>query len=93
MVRGYQKRVIFVKNTGSKLFDEAYFILSERESEKGKKADMIAEANRIIEENAGLGKRGNRGFLRRVAGRILRFALPFLLGAGAATAVCFAIFI
>ena len=90
MVRGYQKRVIFVKNTGSRLFDEAYFVLSERESEKEKKADIIAEANRIIEENAGLCR---RGFVKRLLPGLLRFALPFLVGAGCATAVCLAIFI
>ena len=51
-MRGCQRKVIFLKNTGSDLFDEAYFIIS-REGEKedvGEK-NMIIEANRIIENN------------------------------------------
>lgn len=93
MVRGYQKRVIFVKNTGSRIFDEAYFVLSEREPDKKEKIDMIAEANRIIEENEGLGKRRARGFLCKLPGMLLRIFVPFLLGALCAAAVCTAILI
>lgn len=88
MVRGYQKRVIFVKNTGSRIFDEAYFVLSEREPCKKEKADMIAEANRIIEENEGLCKKR-----RRLPGVFLRLFLPFLAGVLSAVSVCLAIFL
>lgn len=51
MVRGYQKRIIFLRNTDSRLFDEAYFILSENSERRATKADMISEANRILGEN------------------------------------------
>lgn len=87
MVRGYQKRVIFVKNTGSRIFDEAYFVLSEREPCKREKADMIAEANRIIEENEGLCKKRSR-----LPGILLRLFIPFMIGAASAVAVCLAVF-
>ena len=51
MVRGYQKRIIFLRNTDSRLFDEAYFILRENTERRATKADMISEANRILSEN------------------------------------------
>lgn len=57
MVRGCEKRVVFLKNTGSEYFEEAYFVLcscADGISEK----DMIAEANRIIEDAEN--KRDNR---------------------------------
>jgi len=58
-MRGYQKKVIYLKNTGSRHFEEAYFILRE-DSEKGAftNADMIDEANRIIKENFEKERRG-----------------------------------
>ncbi len=93
MVRGYQKRVIFVKNTGSELFDEAYFVLSERGSEKEKKTDMIKEANRIIDENAGLCRGRGKGRLGRAVRTVFCFLLAFILGAGTSLAVCLSIFI
>ena len=58
-MRGYQKRVIYLKNTGSRHFEEAYFILRERDDRctlSG--ADMIDEANRIIRENFVKERRG-----------------------------------
>ena len=50
MLRGCQKKIVFLKNTGSKHFDEAYFVISE-EGEKSTPPDLIKEANRIIDEN------------------------------------------
>ena len=53
-MRGYQRRVIFLKNTGSALFEEAYFVMRSDEMAEGKtEADMVAEASRIIDENFG----------------------------------------
>ena len=50
--RGTQKRMIMLKNTGSEIFEEAYFILKEK-TEKSRigENDMVREANRIIDEN------------------------------------------
>ena len=58
-MRGYQKRVIYLKNMGSKNFEEAYFVLRSdaKESEKAS-AKMIEEANKIIDENFSVRKRG-----------------------------------
>lgn len=60
-MRGYQKRVIYLKNTGSRHFEEAYFILRE-DGGKGAHSgvDMIDEANRIIKENF---EKERRGFI------------------------------
>lgn len=86
LVRGYQKRVIYLKNTGSPLFDEAYFIVSREGEATGlARGDMVYEANRIIDESLdGESVRGPGARLRRV----LSFALPFLLGAVISTVVC-----
>ena len=76
-MRGYQKRVIFLKNTGSHLFDEAYFVLSkECEAAHIGQSDMVLEANRIIEESlkeCAPVQEGRRG-------RFFTLVIPFLLG-------------
>ena len=54
MYKGYQKKMIMLKNTGSELFEEAYFILKDR-AEKSpalSETDMIREANKIVANNA-----------------------------------------
>ena len=74
-MRGYQKRVIYLKNPGSAIFEEAYFVIREDAEEKECCADVIGEANRIIEENAGCGAYEKKE--RRIFSRIL----PFFIGA------------
>ncbi len=50
-MQGYQRKVIHIKNTGSYLFDEAYFVLSrDGEDLHIGEDDMVSEANRIINE-------------------------------------------
>lgn len=72
MVRGYQKRVVFMKNTGSEFFDEAYFVVCDEHMGKSE-ADMINEANRIIDEAEG-------NFHSRRGGRKIGFLLSFVAG-------------
>ena len=75
-MKGYQKRVIYLKNTGSHIFDEAvFFVKGENDLKELGKGDMVNEANRIIEES--LGKLDTQG---RGSGRFLGFFAPFLLG-------------
>ncbi len=50
MVRGCQKKIIYLKNTGSEMFDEAYFIMSDRCSDESEECDMVKEASRILGE-------------------------------------------
>jgi len=91
MVRGCQRKVIFLKNTGSDLFSEAYFIVDEKKScHNPKEGDMIKEANRIIDENLALagGKRRGRGKFSSVCAAAVRHLPAFILGAVLASLVC-----
>ena len=78
-MRGYQKKVIFLKDTGSHLFDEAYFVISRKgEEAKIDQSDMIFEANRIIKEST---KDKESRIIGR-NGKIRRYILlSFLMGA------------
>ena len=79
MLKGAQKRMIVVRTGDSRYFDEAYFVLR-REIGGGRSscADMLSEANRILEES------GISGRSRRRSGRIclLLFLLGAVLGGG-----------
>ena len=89
MLRGCQKKIVFLKNTGSKLFDEAYFVISDNASEdKICDSDMITEANRIIDECIGsCDNLAGRGSFGRALGFLKHVALPFFVGAMASVAV------
>ena len=78
-MRGYQKKVIFLKDTGSHMFDEAYFVVSRQgEAAHIEQSDMVFEANRIIKESL----EGKETRIRREGKRfILGFVVPFFLGA------------
>ena len=81
-MRGYQKRVIYLKNTGCRDFEEAYFVV--RQDADGGEASslrMIEEANRIIDEN--FEKKHN--FLFRNA----RYILAFISGAALSLFITF----
>lgn len=75
-VRGSQKKVIHLKNTGSSLFSEAYFIVSPEGEQSGREiSDMLCEADRIIDQSL------NHECARRERGRkFLGFLIPFFLG-------------
>ena len=52
MVKGCERRIVHLKNTDSKLFEEAFFLLKEEKIEKPpSQGTMVREANRIVEEN------------------------------------------
>ena len=77
-MRGCQRRVVFLKNVKSPIFEEAYFILKNDEStvksSKNATRDMVSEANRIIEENFGRNR-------RMTLHRTLTIIFSFLSGA------------
>ena len=78
-MRGYQRKVIFLKDTGSRLFDEAYFVVSRMgEEAKVEQSDMIFEANRIIKESL---EEKEQRLRKEIKGRIFGFAISFFLGA------------
>ena len=93
MVRGYQRRVVFLKNTGSALFDEAYFLMSERgQNNSPSESEMVKEANRIISENLTSGRAPDR-----VSLKVFRFILKqipaFSVGAILSAVICLFIFL
>mgnify|MGYP003297480354 CR=1 FL=1 len=72
-MRGYQKKVIYLKNTGSSIFEEAYFIVKPEQKKKATTNEMVDEANRILEENYGKEK-------RVFCARTLRYVISFASG-------------
>ena len=74
MVKGAQKRMVVVKINDSEVFEEAYFVL--RHESRGEENDMVAEANRIIEECGG--RKGKRSKYR--IKELIRAAALFLGG-------------
>ncbi len=57
MIKGCKKKIIYLKNTDSDMFDEAYFVLRcESEGSRFADCDMVEEARRIA-EGASLEKR------------------------------------
>ena len=57
MIKGAQKKMIVIKTDDSTVFEEAYFVV--RHSSTATRGDMIAEAERIIDES------GEKGAKRR----------------------------
>ena len=81
-MKGYQKKVIYMKNTGSRHFEEAYFVLkSDIEKSNVSCNEMVDEANRIIEENF---SQGSRGIFRLSRWHIF----SFLVGCAITVAAC-----
>ena len=76
MVKGCKKSIVYVKNTGSDYFKEAYFILNEGGISALGEKDLVSEATRIIEEKYALCSESKKGIKRLIK----RNALPFLLG-------------
>ena len=83
MVRGTEKRVIYLKDPQSKLFEGAFFLLREPSELSGiKDCDIVEEANRILwEGEADHGK--GKLMLPEEKGRekLLFFSLGFALSA------------
>lgn len=70
-----------MKNTGSRHFEEAYFVLrSDAGTDSATTAQMIDEANRIIKEN--FGKKRGGIFSKR------RYVAAFLIGCAVTLALC-----
>ena len=71
MIKGCQKKIIHLKNTGSPYFEEAYFILKD-DSTIPCENDMVKEALRIAEASTSKGK---------VSANVLTKLIPALIGA------------
>lgn len=81
-MRGYQKKVVYLKNIDSTMFEEAYFIIKSdlSEASHGKNQEslnLVKEANRIIEENTDFSHMSN--ISNKSIKNILFFLIGFLL--------------
>ena len=47
MIKGCQKKIVFLKDTESELFEEAYFVLKPTAVKRGEE-DIVLEATRIV---------------------------------------------
>lgn len=82
LIRGCEKRIYYLKNTGSSFFEEAYFVLkNDCTSPETKSLSLAEEADKIISESCFLFAKKQRK--RHAFGR----AALFSLGAAAASAV------
>ena len=81
MIKGINKNMIVVKNTGSKYFEEAHFII--RNGTDARERDIIKEASRIVgtvlTENGKASKPSGR-VLKTVITLLLSFASGAILG-------------
>ena len=81
-MKGTQKKMLLLKNTGSDIFEEAYFILKDRfPAIAASESEMIREANRIVSENLISGYFSGGKGKRRVSS-LQTFFLGLALGAG-----------
>ena len=52
MVKGCERRIVYLKNTDSAIFEEAIFVMKDAKREKPPSGfEMVREANRILSEN------------------------------------------
>lgn len=52
MVKGCERRVVYLKNTDSTVFEEAFFVMKDAKNEPPPSSlEMVREANRILNEN------------------------------------------
>ena len=81
-MRGTQRRVIYLKNTGSDMFDEAYFVIKENAPRTDMSAgenDLIKEADRIINEHIGSKIKKFKGnLLKDISILLTGFAIAFI---------------
>ena len=77
MLKGCQKEMLILQTRDSTLFESAYFILRRQAPPDGR-ADMVAEANRIIGA-VPLRRESNK---RRSLPRVFWFLAGAILGAG-----------
>lgn len=84
-----EKRMIMLKNTGSHLFDEAYFVLSDTAKASGiAQTRLIREANRIVNESFISGYfQPSAKKEKNIAERAKYYLLGFFCGAAACTLI------
>jgi len=88
MLKGCQKKIIFLKDTGSDFFEEAYFVIK-NEYEGMNDIDIISEATKIAN---GICQERNIKLNRRDGLKALFLSVGMLLGA-AISIGCYFLFI
>lgn len=83
MIKGIKKDVVLLKNTGSSVFEEAYFILRDTPDRGG--TDLAEEARRIIASNVLPAERAFSGDGKKKRNRLF-FLLSFAAGVAAGAA-------
>ena len=79
MVRGCQKKMVYIKNTNSEVFKEAYFVLTDKGTDIDlTERDMLKEINRILDECVSEEEKISRGV--KIKTFVKNKALPFLIG-------------
>ena len=53
MIKGCQKRIIMVKDTGSKYFEGAYFVLRSELPQAVRESEMLTEAKHMVDSYNG----------------------------------------
>ena len=81
MVKGCQRRMVCLKQTGSEWFEEAYFLLrEEKQAVPCDEESLLREANRIVSEQGVAGKRAQGGgMLNRLFYASIGATVAFLL--------------
>ena len=83
MIRGAEKRMIVVRTRDSRMFEEAYFVVRPEADRDGREeADMLWEANRILEASMATCRGEHSGAIDRSLprGGLLRGLMWFSLG-------------
>ena len=75
MIKGCHRNIVFLKDTGSELFDEAYFILKPNAKDK-KEADIISEATKIVNSLDD----GSKNKVNGKLSKLISFLIGTLLG-------------
>ena len=79
MVRGCQKKIIYLKNTESCVFEEAYFVVSDKIiGSDMTECDMVEEANRILDECISVEERKRPK--EKIKEFIKRYTIPLCVG-------------
>ena len=74
--------MVYLKSTGSEVFDEAYFVIRDDALVNFGECDMIKEANRILSECVSLEKEAGtwQTFFAFIKGKIIPLFIGILIG-------------
>ena len=86
MIKGINKNMIVVKNTGSKYFEEAHFIIKNSASDRSER-DLVKEASIIVGSVLTESGKMSKPKIKVVKG-IITILLSFLSGAALGILIC-----